>query len=258
MDLILKTEITNDIFVTIDSYKISQVIRNLVSNAMKFSKVDGKVTVSIEIINKLKRFRPSKSPMGSPSKDNNENSILRRFISNETSKLFPSQQSPSKRLDNDEGLVENILERSLGIRSSSNGGDIEQQSPPHHLAAERNTMSSVSSSLPGSPAKRKGSILQQFFPTSSTSSKTIFPMLSKQNLNQANNCDDNNSFHTDVIRISVHDEGAGMSKVNQKRLFNEIVQFDAAKLQQGKGSGIGLWSKYCLLCLLSLLVLLCC
>jgi CheY-like chemotaxis protein len=27
-------------------------------------------------------------------------------------------------------------------------------------------------------------------------------------------------------------------------LFKEIVQFDAAKLQQGKGSGIGLWSKY--------------
>ncbi len=27
-------------------------------------------------------------------------------------------------------------------------------------------------------------------------------------------------------------------------MFNEIVQFDAAKLQQGKGSGIGLWSKF--------------
>ncbi len=65
----------------------------------------------------------------------------------------------------------------------------------------------------------------------------------------------------DMIRISVIDSGAGISKVillkfyrnmfyisyvvqeNQKKLFNEIVQFNAAKLQQGKGSGIGLWSK---------------
>jgi signal transduction histidine kinase len=48
----------------------------------------------------------------------------------------------------------------------------------------------------------------------------------------------------DMIRISVTDFGPGISKENQKRLFHEIVQFDAAKLQQGKGSGIGLWGNF--------------
>ncbi|RYH28639.1 ATP-binding protein [archaeon] len=46
-----------------------------------------------------------------------------------------------------------------------------------------------------------------------------------------------------VVRISVTDSGVGISKEDQKRLFREIVQFDAAKLQKGQGSGLGLWSK---------------
>lgn len=45
----------------------------------------------------------------------------------------------------------------------------------------------------------------------------------------------------DYVRISVTDSGAGISPANQKRLFDEIIQFDAAKLQEGKGSGFGLW-----------------
>ena len=46
-----------------------------------------------------------------------------------------------------------------------------------------------------------------------------------------------------MVRISVTDSGAGISKENQDRLFKEIVQFNAGKLQNGQGSGIGLWSK---------------
>eukprot|EP00602_Paraphysomonas_sp_CaronLab_P002680 CAMPEP_0185021538 /NCGR_PEP_ID=MMETSP1103-20130426/4227_1 /TAXON_ID=36769 /ORGANISM="Paraphysomonas bandaiensis, Strain Caron Lab Isolate" /LENGTH=463 /DNA_ID=CAMNT_0027553119 /DNA_START=928 /DNA_END=2319 /DNA_ORIENTATION=+ len=44
-----------------------------------------------------------------------------------------------------------------------------------------------------------------------------------------------------VLRIEVHDSGPGISEENQKRLFNEIVQFNAAELQNGGGSGLGLW-----------------
>jgi CheY-like chemotaxis protein len=41
--------------------------------------------------------------------------------------------------------------------------------------------------------------------------------------------------------IKVLDTGAGISRENQKRLFNEIVQFSPEKLQAGGGSGLGLW-----------------
>lgn len=43
------------------------------------------------------------------------------------------------------------------------------------------------------------------------------------------------------LRISVSDSGAGISAADQRRLFGQYVQFNASKLQKGKGSGLGLW-----------------
>jgi signal transduction histidine kinase len=43
------------------------------------------------------------------------------------------------------------------------------------------------------------------------------------------------------VRLSVKDNGAGISKQNIKKLFGQYVQFNAAQLQKGKGSGLGLW-----------------
>jgi signal transduction histidine kinase len=43
------------------------------------------------------------------------------------------------------------------------------------------------------------------------------------------------------VRMSVKDSGAGISKQNMKKLFGQYVQFNAAQLQKGKGSGLGLW-----------------
>lgn len=43
------------------------------------------------------------------------------------------------------------------------------------------------------------------------------------------------------IRISVQDSGVGISKENQELLFGRYVQIKPGELQQGKGSGLGLW-----------------
>ena len=43
------------------------------------------------------------------------------------------------------------------------------------------------------------------------------------------------------IRFEVHDTGAGISKEDRKKLFKEVVQFNAAELQNGQGSGLGLY-----------------
>ena len=43
------------------------------------------------------------------------------------------------------------------------------------------------------------------------------------------------------LRIEVADSGTGISAQNQTKLFGQYVQFDANKLQEGKGSGLGLW-----------------
>jgi len=43
------------------------------------------------------------------------------------------------------------------------------------------------------------------------------------------------------VCLQVIDSGVGISKENQQKLFGKYVQFNAAKLQKGGGSGLGLW-----------------
>ena len=43
------------------------------------------------------------------------------------------------------------------------------------------------------------------------------------------------------LRVEVQDSGPGISPTNQRRLFGELVQFNAKTLQGGGGSGLGLW-----------------
>jgi len=45
----------------------------------------------------------------------------------------------------------------------------------------------------------------------------------------------------DCVRVSVVDNGCGISAENQKQLFGQYVQFNASALQKGGGSGLGLW-----------------
>jgi signal transduction histidine kinase len=45
------------------------------------------------------------------------------------------------------------------------------------------------------------------------------------------------------VRIHVHDTGVGISSANQIQMFKEFTQFNPDKLQNGQGSGLGLWSK---------------
>eukprot|EP01038_Epipyxis_sp_PR26KG_P005789 gene5789-7987_t len=52
---------------------------------------------------------------------------------------------------------------------------------------------------------------------------------------------DNHDEFENCVRFSVRDTGHGISKENQKKLFGQYVQFNAAALQKGGGSGLGLW-----------------
>jgi len=53
---------------------------------------------------------------------------------------------------------------------------------------------------------------------------------------------------SETVKVSVKDTGPGISAANQKKLFGQYVQFNAAQLQQGKGSGLGLWISKSKLC----------
>eukprot|EP00607_Mallomonas_marina_P003218 CAMPEP_0182426214 /NCGR_PEP_ID=MMETSP1167-20130531/12718_1 /TAXON_ID=2988 /ORGANISM="Mallomonas Sp, Strain CCMP3275" /LENGTH=486 /DNA_ID=CAMNT_0024607505 /DNA_START=769 /DNA_END=2229 /DNA_ORIENTATION=+ len=44
-----------------------------------------------------------------------------------------------------------------------------------------------------------------------------------------------------MLRFEVRDTGTGISKENISKVFKEIIQFSPGKLQNGGGSGLGLW-----------------
>ena len=52
---------------------------------------------------------------------------------------------------------------------------------------------------------------------------------------------DSDSVIHGKLRITVTDTGAGLTEENISRLFNEVVQFNPELLQSGGGSGLGLW-----------------
>ena len=43
------------------------------------------------------------------------------------------------------------------------------------------------------------------------------------------------------VRVEVQDTGAGMTREQREKLFKEVVQFNAKELQNGQGSGLGLF-----------------
>ena len=53
--------------------------------------------------------------------------------------------------------------------------------------------------------------------------------------------DSSSQIANEVVRVSVTDNGCGISLENQKSLFGQYVQFNASTLQKGGGSGLGLW-----------------
>jgi signal transduction histidine kinase len=53
IEIIYQNHLDKKVYVEIDSYKMSQVLRNLVSNALKFSKGGSQVVVSLEMVDGL-------------------------------------------------------------------------------------------------------------------------------------------------------------------------------------------------------------
>jgi signal transduction histidine kinase len=168
------------VVVNIDRMKFSQVLRNLVSNALKFTPKRGKVTVTSSIV----------SPF---SKD-------------------------------DESV---IFADNLWVSNTPPFADFASQS-----TSSSSAQSSLSTSSPASSSSSSSSL--------SVLGRRLHSDLEDEKASRS----EYQHYHgKKFVRISVTDTGSGINKEDQKHLFHEFTQFKADKLQNGQGSGLGLWSK---------------
>jgi signal transduction histidine kinase len=150
----------------VDKFKMDQVIRNLISNALKFTPRGGSVCVTATFIPEyVERFKSNKS------RKNSE---------------FPRNPTSSR---------------------ESSGKMVARKGSPNHFSFRR-----VYVEEPAVPESVGPKCLPRSIET--VAGKLV---------------------------VVVRDTGAGISAINQKRLFNEICQFNPEILQAGGGSGLGLW-----------------
>jgi signal transduction histidine kinase len=155
-----KTGWTNLSTLRIDRHKMSQVIRNLVSNAIKFTPPAGNIDVTV--------------------------SLVKVFVRANSKVLFERMPSFT--------VIKTTLLPWLTYFSTDSSSTFMKKSSCNSLEAGTHPK----------PVPRGG-------------------------------------IYADYLRLEVKDNGVGISSVNQTKLFGQYVQFNAGKLQEGNGSGLGLW-----------------
>lgn len=180
--------------VVADKHKLAQVFRNLLSNALKFTPVDGKINVNVSILCCLEE--PVEAPHA-------ESSLL---------------------------LMDSWLTKASAPTNSppNTGGHVSPEDPSTtrwsgKARSERAARFSASSSgVAGASSVTECGYIDI--------TEIDFTSLDRPVLDL-------------ICRVEVQDSGAGIKPENMPKLFGKYVQFDAAQMQQGGGTGLGLWRK---------------
>lgn len=242
--------------VMIDKFKMDQVLRNLISNALKFTPSGGSVTISasfvpdddrdiLQCITSIKDdwYKDKGSPKSHPS---HAFSFPFKFI-------FPYPCGGSPRIfvsTSTETNVEAPKNNAISLRSAPDDASQDDFVSPMIVTSTRY---SLKNPYPSSMFEDNNPA--NGWASSGESIKAKIPKLDRKVRKTRNSHVKNDTIcnpglgpsdgmHKAVagkLRLSVTDTGCGISNANQVRLFKEIVQFNPELLQAGGGSGLGLW-----------------
>jgi CheY-like chemotaxis protein len=194
--------LTDDDTIKVDKFKLAQVMRNLVSNALKFIPRNGNGEVEIRAV-----FVPD------------EKSYEEFLIATTSDKVGKAMR-----------VFQNLMSASLSNRNEKPADASD--------AGQYHDKEGNNAAVPRHGYRKQMSVnkwirSKSFF---ASSRKAVAP----NDLCHEIPVPRKPGTTRGKLQITVKDNGVGISPENQKRLFTEIVQFNPEVLQAGGGSGMGL------------------